>query len=234
MGFFEWIKSLFKHKEQPMDANSTGGGVLNNVPNIPHEAGGSIPPRTSTSDASRMIEYQRDFGIARVLPEWEAQAHAQALKALNNRARYEAVANHVRSDMPWYVPAVLHMMEAAIADWNAYLGNGEHIIGTNHKSTLVPAGRGPFSTWEDGAIDALQSERIKSVARWDIAGLLNFCEGFNGMGYYHMRKRSPYLWSGTNLGIGTGKYVADGVYDPNAVSKQLGVAAVLKAMGVSG
>ena len=44
---------------------------------------------------------------------------------------------------------------------------------------------------------------------------------------------SPYLWSGTNV-YTRGKFVRDGVYDPNAVSAQIGAVALLKRMAALG
>ena len=51
------------------------------------------------------------------------------------------------------------------------------------------------------------------------------------MGYKKKGVPNPYLWSFTTEYI-KGKYVADGRYDPNAVSKQPGVAAIMKDLGV--
>ena len=41
--------------------------------------------------------------------------------------------------------------------------------------------------------------------------------------------RTPYLWSFSSL-ESKGRYVADGVFDPNAVSNQCGAATMLKAL----
>jgi len=54
-------------------------------------------------------------------------------------------------------------------------------------------------------------------------------EIYNGLGYASRGRPSPYVWSGTDQYI-SGKYIADGVYDPNAVDKQLGCAGLLMAM----
>jgi lysozyme family protein len=44
---------------------------------------------------------------------------------------------------------------------------------------------------------------------------------------------SPYLWAGTDI-YRSGKYVADGRVDPDAVSKSIGAAAILKALFTRG
>jgi lysozyme family protein len=45
----------------------------------------------------------------------------------------------------------------------------------------------------------------------------------------HPEVLTPYLWSFTNH-YTKGKFVADGKFDANAVSKQCGAAAILKLM----
>jgi lysozyme family protein len=54
-------------------------------------------------------------------------------------------------------------------------------------------------------------------------------EAYNGFGYRRKGVPSPYLWSFCNL-YERGKYVADGQYDPNAVSKQCGAGVMLKKL----
>jgi hypothetical protein len=95
----------------------------------------------------------------------------------------------------------------------------------------VPIGRGPFKSWEEAAYDALvncppYASRNKD---WTPGGLLTLLEGYNGFGYAARGLPSPYIWSGTDQ-YKSGKYVADHVFDPNVVDKQLGCAGVLLAM----
>ncbi len=54
-------------------------------------------------------------------------------------------------------------------------------------------------------------------------------EQYNGLGYANRGIPSPYIWSGTDQ-YKSGKYVRDGVFDPNAVDTQLGCAGLLLAM----
>ena len=98
-------------------------------------------------------------------------------------------------------------------------------------STHVPAGRGPFKSFEDAAVDALvkcapYAARLKD---WSIGGMLTNLERFNGIGYAARGVPSAYVWSGTNQ-YEKGKFVADGVYDPNKVDAQLGVAGLIMTM----
>jgi lysozyme family protein len=95
----------------------------------------------------------------------------------------------------------------------------------------VPAGRGPFQSWEQAAIDALV-ECAPYAARWtdwSPGGALTLLETYNGQGYANRGVPSPYIWSGTDQ-YTSGKYVRDGVYDPSAVDKQLGCACLIKSM----
>jgi hypothetical protein len=99
------------------------------------------------------------------------------------------------------------------------------------KSIHVPAGRGPFPSWEDAAVDALVN-CAPCAARnkdWSIGGILTLLEQYNGLGYASKGLPSPYVWSRTSVYV-AGKYVADHVFDPKAVDKQLGCAGLIKAM----
>ncbi|MFL6814014.1 MAG: hypothetical protein ACJ8EK_08230, partial [Bradyrhizobium sp.] len=95
----------------------------------------------------------------------------------------------------------------------------------------VPAGRGPFKSWEDAAVDALVLCPPFAARNedWSIGGTLTLLETYNGLGYASRGIPSPYLWAGTDQ-YTSGKYVRDGLYDPNAVDKQPGCAGLLMAM----
>jgi lysozyme family protein len=181
--------------------------------------------------ALKLLNRQK-WDNAKILKRWSAEADRQAKKIMALRGRYQAV--EAKTGVPWYVIAVKHLREAS-CDFRGVLHNGEKIIGTGKKTRLVPAGKGPFNTWEEAAIDALRLKGLHRITDWSIERVLYECERFNGWGYHWKRKPSPYVWSGTNL-YEKGKYVADGEYDGNHVDTQLGVAIVLKklqAMGVN-
>jgi lysozyme family protein len=149
----------------------------------------------------------------------------QAARIEANRARYEAVAK--KTGVPWDVIGVVHYRESA-GSFAGVLHNGQKIIGTGKKTTIVPKGRGPFSTWEDAAVDALMNcaPYAGKNKDWSIGGTLDLLERYNGLGYRNKGLPSPYLWAGTDQYV-KGKYVADGKFDPNYVDKQLGVAPIL-------
>jgi lysozyme family protein len=141
------------------------------------------------------------------------------------KARYQAV--EARTGVPWPFIAVTHQRESS-QDWNTQLGQGDPL---NRVSTHVPKGRGPFATWEDGAYDALVNCSPYGARKkdWSIGGTLTMLEQYNGLGYASRGRPSPYVWSGTDQYV-SGKYVADGVYDPDTVDRQLGCAGLLMAM----
>lgn len=130
--------------------------------------------------------------------------------------------------VPWWVIGAIDYREENF-NHTGYLGNGDPL---KKKTTHVPRGRGPFATWYQGAIDAIHFsgwDRLPSGGHWDIVTCLIKTEYYNGLGYAHMGKRSPYVWGSTNMQQ-RGKYVADGHYDPNAWDIQLGTAAIFMGL----
>ncbi|KRR22181.1 hypothetical protein [Bradyrhizobium retamae] len=129
--------------------------------------------------------------------------------------------------VPWFFLGALHMRESS-CNFAGVLHNGEHIIGTRKKTKLVPAGRGPFKTWAEAAIDALDLKNLRGIA-WCPSRMGYEGERFNGLGYTGKGINSPYVWAGSNHEQ-TGKYVADHVWDKNFDDPQIGTLTVLKAL----
>jgi len=155
---------------------------------------------------------------------------AVADRLIFQKPRYVAVSNALKAKgytIPWEFIAVAHNRESN-GDFTTYLGNGQKL---NKKTTIVPKGRGPFNTWEEGAIDALLNAPPYAAKNkdWSVGGTLTKLEEYNGLGYARMDKPSPYLWAGTDQ-YSKGKYTSDGKYDANHVDQQLGVAGLLKFM----
>lgn len=157
----------------------------------------------------------------------KSESDAVAKRLVAARERYEAV--ELASGVPWFVIAVIHERESS-QNWKGSLAQGDD---WSKVSVHVPAGRGPFSSWEAAAIDALVNCQPYLAKRkdWSLAGVLIALELYNGLGYATKGVPSPYLWSGTDQ-YKSGKYVRDGVYDPSTVDKQLGCVALLKSMMV--
>jgi lysozyme family protein len=141
------------------------------------------------------------------------------------KSRYQAVEKE--TGVPWYFIAVAHEREAS-QNWNTQLGQGDPL---DRVSVHVPAGRGPFQTWEEGAVDALVHCQPFPARNkdWSAGSLLTMLEQYNGLGYANHGVPSPYVWSGTDQ-YHSGKYVRDGVYDASVVDQQLGCAGLLIAM----
>ncbi len=152
---------------------------------------------------------------------------AARLTAPAAKARYEIVT--AQTGVPWFVVAVIHEREAS-QSWAANLAQGDP---WNAVSVHVPKGQGPFASWESAAVNAL--ERCPPYAAhwtdWSIGGALTLLEEYNGLGYAQRGVPSPYLWAGTDQ-YTSGKYIADGHYDPQAIDHQLGCAALLARMAL--
>lgn len=155
----------------------------------------------------------------------KAEAASVALRLYKARPRYQAVERE--TGVPWPAIAVIHERESS-QDWRASLAQGDP---WNRVSVHVPAGRGPFDSWEAAAVDALVKcpPFLARHKDWSIAAALTALETYNGIGYAARGVPSPYLWSGTNQ-YRAGKYIRDGIYDPGKVDPQLGCAALMIAL----
>jgi lysozyme family protein len=157
----------------------------------------------------------------KITPSRLAAVTAVAKRLVANRARYERVAASV--GVPWAFIACLHERESG-GTWSTYLGNGQALTKV---TTLVPKGRGPFKSWEDGAVDALKLQGFDKVTDWSIEHQLYLAEEYNGFGYAAKGLASPYVWGATNFQK-AGKYTSDGVFSASTWDTQIGVAAMLQ------
>lgn len=172
--------------------------------------------------------YQWLWGMAKISekPEEVARLNRALSKYAAGATRYRAV--NLATGVPVELIAAIHGRESSF-DFSSYLGNGDPIC---MKSVNVPAGRGPFATWEAGAIDALILNGMAAQIDWTIPKMLQLAEKYNGTGYlkYHTDVMSPYIWSCTNIYSGKGKYTYDGHFSATATDGQVGVAAFLLAL----
>lgn len=160
----------------------------------------------------------------------QAKDRAKALKVADriiaDKARYSKITETL--GVPYYWIGAIHDRESG-GNFLGVLHNGQHIIGTGRRTTIAPIGRGPFSTWEQAAIDALKLKGLENVKDWPAERQLFEAERYNGIGYTGKGENSPYVWASTNHEQ-LGKYVSDGVYSPGTDDPQLGVAAILLAL----
>jgi lysozyme family protein len=174
--------------------------------------------------ATSPLYYQTLWQTMKFLPDLIDKVNWYAQKLLRYRERYEEVESEC--GVPWFVVGAIHALEAGF-DFDTYLGNGDPL---DAPSVNVPAGRGPFETWEAGASDALGLEKGNEPTVWDIPGIARYLEEYNGSGYYKYHNiNSPYLWSFSDQ-YQSGKYTSDGNYDANCVSDQCGAMVIIKQL----
>lgn len=177
-----------------------------------------------TFEATR-ADYSALLMRAQVKPGWVPAYERAADYIVRNRARYESVARRMGT-VPWQLIGCLHWREAE-GSFAGVLHNGEKILGTGRKTRLAPAGRGPFSNWEEAAIDALRIKGLEKIGDWPLERVAYEAERFNGFGYrmHYPDVKSPYLWAGTN-NYTRGKYTSDGHFDRSHTDQQIGVMAL--------
>lgn len=141
---------------------------------------------------------------------------------IKDKARYQKIED--ATGVPWYWIACVHNRESN-RNFGTYLGNGQKLT---QRTTITPKGRGPFSTFEAGAIDAIKYKELDKIKDWPLERVLYEFERYNGFGYIG-KINSPYVWAATNKQE-RGKYVADGKYDGSHWDTQLGCAAILKCL----
>lgn len=189
-------------------------------------------------------EYKSLFTSCAIASSHQAEMNIAARKILSTdyQRRYRAVEEDTKVDgrvgVPWFVIGALHYREANL-NFMGHLHNGDYL---KAKTTDVPIGRprGPWppvpwdaeSAWRKSAVDALDGYRTQPD--WTLERILYNFERYNGWGYrWHTTKqhvhRSPYIWNYTNYGT-TGGFPRDHQWDENYVSKQAGLAAILKTL----
>lgn len=179
-------------------------------------------------------EYSRLWSSAELRVERLAPARKEVDTIRANAVRYQEVAaTLLPGPPPWELIGVIHALESD-CNFETHLHNGDPL---SSWTTHVPKGRPESGTppfkWEFSAEDALRLARWDRLTDWSTPGMLYVLERWNGWGYrrYHPATPSPYLWAGTTV-YRSGLYVADGTFDPLAVSKQVGGAALLRLLGV--
>src|ERR1051325_2645164 len=168
-------------------------------------------------------EYEDLFASCSIKADKKAAVNTIRDKIIANRHRYEEVQQTTK--VPWFVVGMIHSLEGSL-NFKTHLHNGDPLTAkTVHVPKGRPPGRPPFK-WEDSAIDALEFDGLNKTNRWTLPMIMFKLEGFNGFGYRtrHPEVLTHYLWSYTNHYL-KGKFVADGKFDANAVSKQCGAMA---------
>jgi lysozyme family protein len=215
----------FRAKDLPPNDFADAG------PAAPPPVAEPLPPTTVPQVSAEWSENYRQLWNTLTISsaDWQKQATAMARKIVASQARYAtAVAG---TQVPWWFVAVVHCMECSMR-FDQHLHNGDSLSG---RTVQVPPGRpaagSPPFTWEQSAHDAIQFERLDRVTDWSLPNVLFNWHRYNGINNEYKRRGipTPYLWSGATH-YKKGKYVRDGVFDPEFVSGQLGAAVILKAL----
>lgn len=163
-----------------------------------------------------------------VREEWRERVDQAARGILKHRGRYHNVED--LSNVPWFVVGLIHKMESD-GNFETHLHNGDPL---SSRTSNEPVGRpktgAPPFTWEKSAADAIQHSKLDQVHEWSVERICFELEKYNGFRSRRVHKiNTPYLWSGTTH-YERGKYVKDNVWDPNAVSRQVGAIPILKRL----
>lgn len=165
----------------------------------------------------------RDLGLTGGM-DWSLDFFSQRWEA--NRERYERVA--ARTGVPAVLVAALHFRESSM-DFGTYLHQGDPL---GRPAVNWPNDIPVFSDWEEAAIHALNSKKnIRDDVGMDentddLASMATYSEAYNGFGYRYKGKSSAYVYAGTNQYEG-GRYVRDGVFDPNSWDQRPGTMALI-------
>jgi len=174
-------------------------------------------------------EYRHLFETAKVRSKYDSNVRWYISKLLTEK--YQQRWNQVAKELccPWYFVGIIHAMEAGF-NFRSHLHNGDSL---RRKTRHVPRNRPPVwnppNDWQSSAIDALLFDGFGDVKDWSLEHTLYRFEGYNGWRSRRNGINTPYLWSFSNQ-YAKGKFVADNVWDPNAVSKQCGAAVMLRVL----
>ena len=182
--------------------------------------------------SQRLNEYTKLYSEMEIKPSALPEATLIANKIKANQDRYQEVSNAIGGLIPYYFIGIIHNLECGL-DFTKHLHNGDSL---KRRTVLVPQGR-PIDppknpngyTFLESATDALKMKGYDKKESWTLPEILYRLEAYNGWAYYYKNIESPYLWAGSNNYV-KGKYIADHVFDSEAISKQIGAALIIKLL----
>lgn len=173
-------------------------------------------------------EYEHFLSQCRLRPEFSANAEFYVTRLIRFKPTYLQLGQGLNG-IPWAFIGIIHGMECGF-NFSTHLHNGDPLTDrTVHVPVGRPAAGSPPFPWVVSARDALIQKKFHLVSDWGLARMLYLLELYNGFGYRPRGVPTPYLWSFSNL-YEKGKYVADGRYDPEAVSRQCGAGVMLRGL----
>lgn len=193
------------------------------------EAAGSAPGSSPDAiDESPQSRLARMYAECEVRPDHVGEIDRLYVeRILDHREIYRAVGAEL--GLPWWFVGIIHGLESSF-DFGRHLHNGDPLTG---RTVRVPKGRPeagePPFTWHESAVDALRGQGLAGRGDWSLGTALDRLERYNGLGYRKRGRPSPYLWSYSGH-YEKGKYVADGRFDPEAVSGQCGGATLIRRL----
>lgn len=179
-------------------------------------------------------EYEYLFSICTINTSKQTEVKRVCEKIISNKNRYLIIQNKL--GVPWFFVAVIHLREASF-NFSTYLGNGDPL---NKPSVHEPKNRGPFATWEEGAIDALAN--YANLRDWSLGTIFKRLEWYNGSGYRYENGKmtgttplnsSPYIYNYTPFYIKGGS-VEDHSFYPEWVDDNAGCMVILKQLETMG
>lgn len=219
------VDSLVDRASELLRASRNAERAPRDIPEGPQATAITAPKFEDIAD-----NYRKLFETCVIKDEKRSEVmwYVSKITDSSRRKSYEAVAEE--TCVPWYFTAIIHGMECSF-DMTSHLHNGDPL---KAKTRQVPAGRPnpwlPPSDWVSSATDALRYDKLNEKPDWDLAHMLYRWEAYNGWRSRVLYKiNTPYLWSFSNQ-YTKGKFVADNVWDGNAVSKQCGAGVMLKGL----
>lgn len=176
---------------------------------------------------SLIREYKELYDSLQIRSPWFGNVTRKARDIIAGRETYERIES--RTKVPWYVIGIIHAMECTrFPAFTQHLHNGDPL---SSRTRQVPRGRPTFGnapfTFEDSAVDALTYDGLSNNTDWCVERIAYLLEDYNGWGTRSRGVHTPYLWSGCQH-YNAGKFVADHVWSPTAVSDQEGAMLLLK------
>ena len=168
--------------------------------------------------------------VAQVVPNPDRLAEIDAVA--RRLTRPEALENFAAITDLFAIPQIIQATICEREDGCDFTKNPGQGDPLTHPSVHIPRGRPPLGappndrfpvTWIYAASDAFTvCDKLNvNSAPWSMPYACFKWEFWNGGGYRAHGIRTPYVVGGTNLQQ-PGKYVADGVFDPNHMDSQLG------------
>lgn len=219
-------------KALPGPGGRDSDGVEDEPPLIAESSQNAPPPgnaKPSRKFSEIADEYISIFEAAQLSNDKLSLIDKLCTKLVSFRSTYEGVGRPL--NIPWYFIGVIHSLESNF-NFATHLHNGDSLT---HRTIRVPSGRpsaevaDPPFAWTTSAIDALRLKEFHTKTNWSLAFQLFRLERYNGFGYRNRGLATPYLWSFSDRYI-KGKFVRDGVFDKNEVSKQCGSAVLIKRL----